>query len=798
MSTPTRKPTTALRASPTARRPFCPPRILHLPFPASATVNRVSAPAPHPEVWSVALPLPLPPYDFAAPHGWSGALPLGCRVLVPWQGELRVGVVVGEGGALTGRSREAVWVLDETPWVSAPFMAALAQQAALARTPPGLLWGDLLGVGWTPGLKHRVRAVPGADLGTFGERVPGPDWAEADPEQAASLDAIRAQGLLDERFELQPRTRPVYRARALGEKDLTPKQRLAWAALQDLGEAESQLQWAEAAGVSVSTIAGVLARGWAEQVQTPAPPPELPELSLKPPRPTPDTLPETEVWRLHGGRSAERHRLLAARLRRVLELGRGALLIAPDGTSLRRLWADLSALAAEAGTQAVCFSGVLNEAQREHAWGLVASGEARLVAGTALALAAPLHDLGLVVVEEEASEAHKLLSGARVFVPQLAARLAEAAGCPLALTGSVPAAESVGHPGVVLPPPPARLHVVDYANPQVQPALGPLSSPHLKPGDLGYPISHDLARVLRQVAERGRQAVLLAPRRGYSALLRCPSCEHTPQCRHCDVPLRFHQETRRLACHQCGYSEALHERCENCGEPMWQAKGPGTEWILGEVKKLLPGFPLARYDKDRQDDLSAWMRGEPGVIVGTQALLSLDAPPDLALIGVTLADTWLNVSDFRASERYHRLLRQLLEWHPSRAPLLLVQTFQADHPALRAVVDNLDALHYPVQEWQARQALSYPPHAVMAQVEVAARDQGRAREVAYEVAQALYGGGAAEREVLGPAPSPVARLRGVYPYHLLLRARDEARLSQMLASLDRPWRARVRLDVSPR
>lgn len=758
----------------------------------------VSAPTEAAPLWSVALPLPIPAYDFATPHGWAGELPLGRRVLVPWQGDLRVGVVVGEGGPVTARTREAVAVLDARPWVSPAFIAALSEQAALARAPLGLLWGDLLGVGWAANLVHRVRAVPGADLSVFGEGAPGAEWREADPSKAPLLDAIRAQGLLEECLTPQPRTRPVYRARNLGEKELTPKQKLAWAALRDLGEAESQQTWAEAAGVSVSTVAGVLARGWAEQVQVPAPPPALPEVSLKAPRPTPDTLPEVDLWRLHGGRGPERHRLLAARIRRVLEVGRSVLFIAPDGTSLRRAWQNLSALAAEADTLAVCFSGSLNEVQREHAWGQIVTGEARLVIGTALALAAPLEDLGLLVVEEEASDAHKLLSGARVFVPQLAARVAGAAGCPLALTGCVPAAESVGHPGVVLPPPPARLHVVDYANPTPQPTLGPLSSAHLKPGDLGYPLSHDLARVLRQVAERGRQAVLLAPRRGYSALLRCPSCEHTPQCRHCDVPLRFHQETRRLSCHQCGYSESLHERCEQCGEPMWQAKGPGTEWILGEVKKLLPGFPLARFDKDRQDDLSAFMRGEPGVIVGTQALLTLDAPPDLALIGLTLADTWLNVSDFRASERYHRLLRQLIEWHPSRAPLLVVQTFQADHPALRAVAENLDALHYPAQEWRAREALKYPPHAVMAQVEVAARDQNRAREVAYEVAQALYGGGAGEREVLGPAPSPVARLRGVYPYHLLLRARDEARLSQMLASLDRPWRARVRLDVSPR
>lgn len=885
--------------------------------------------------WQVVVPLPIGAVDFQPPHGWKDEAPVGCRVLVPWRGELLVALVAGEAEGRGGhRLREVVHVLDAAPWVAPGTVRGVLGWARDARIPAGLIWSDLLGVGWETECFHRVRAVEGADLSVFARKVPGRDWTDAEHFAPALLDSIREQGLLEEAFAPKPRLKNVVQAREL--RDVPPAARTAtvirarpwtevdeeyrlealfeavegssaamtnkqaqayawllehdpqpslnawargagvsasvaqkvvdfgaaierkhekkpswawewldqhgpasnlsawaqaaevstsevtnllnagaaeyafvetpppaaWHWLREHGPADSMAAWAQGAEIS-STAAGTLvSRGWADSVRVEAPAPELPAPANRVDIPLPDNpdeLPEEAVWRLHGGRASERFRALAPRVSRLLGQGRGVLVIAPDHATLRRAWEGLSGLAKPCGTRAVQVTGTLSDVQRAETWNLIRSGAARLVFGSAHALVAPVPDLALVVVMEEGSDAHKLLSGSRAFIPDVAGRIAAEQDAALAFVGTAPAAESVPFPGKVLPPPRARVHVVDYANPPEQPELGPLSSVHLTPGDLGYPLSHDLSRVLRQVQERGRQAALLAPRRGYSALLRCPGCEHTPHCKNCDVPLRFHQQTREMTCHQCGYHESIPDRCDNCGERLWKAKGPGTEWIAQEVRRLLPGFPVLRLDKDHQDDLAPLYAGEGGVVVGTQLLLSQEVPPNLALIGVTLADTWLNVSDFRASERYHRLLRQLLEWHPTRAPMLLVQTFQADHPALKVVVEGRDALVYPHAEERARKELGYPPHAKLAQLEVTAREAARASSAAHELAAALHGAGASEMEVLGPAPSPVARLRGVYPYHLFLRVRSDTRMGELLKVVDsRNWKARVRVDVNPR
>ena len=196
--------------------------------------------------WQVALPLPIPAHDFLPPHGWPAApVPLGHRVLVPWRGELTVGVVVGESEqAGSHRLREAVHVLDRHPWVHPAFVEAVWGLSRLARTPLGLLLSDLLGVGWNAHHSHQVRAVAETDLNLFGRLVPGAAWADAGQYPSGVLDRVREQGLLDERFAPTPRTVTGYRALETGTTALTRRQQDAWTTLQAAGPLGSQSDWA--------------------------------------------------------------------------------------------------------------------------------------------------------------------------------------------------------------------------------------------------------------------------------------------------------------------------------------------------------------------------------------------------------------------------------------------------------------------------------------------------------------------------------------------------------------------------
>lgn len=829
--------------------------------------------------WLVAVPRPIPAYEFAVPHDYYSAysnhatnssdsthavsrtnatsvshttnatdqVPLGARVLVPWRGGPVLGVVVGAGtGEYVHQLREVIAfldpvfdpVLDSVPTPAAPWLApatvrAVQRWAEHARVPAGLIWSDLLGASWKVDYRHWVRSVEGSQLDAFATeqveisgqttppRLPDRTWALASDFLPDLLDQIREQGLLEERLELKERTQtilelvePTPSTQSPESAKLTLKQKQAVTWLQKAGKVESMAEWSRQAGVGASVVSVALKKGYARVCEIPVAAPALPAavprdwaklidasaVSSSVSNPAPNPAPSSnKVWRLHGGRVSDRFRALFPHLREALEAGQSVLLLAPDHGTLRIAWQEVADLARHLGTKAVQWSGLLDEAQRQESHRLVQQQEARLIVGSFLALCAPVQNLALIVVLEEASDAYKLLRGSRVFVPDLVKHVAEEHSATLVYVGSVPAVEHVELEGLVLPPVRQRLHVVDYGNPPKRPEVGPLSMPYFQPQRLGYPLSHELTGLLRQVQERGRQAVLLAPRRGYSALLRCPSCQSVPQCPNCDLALRAHQEHKQLKCHQCGYQTPIPQQCESCGEALWQARGPGTEWIAAEVRRLVPALPVWRLDKDYKDDLTAMMHGETGVLVGTQLVLSQVVPPNLALIALTLADTWLSVSDFRAGERYHRLLRQLVEWHPRRAPLLVVQTFQGEHPALQALKDGHDVLHYPHSELEMRRLLSYPPFVCLARIEVSHKDMARAENAAQTLAETLFAAGATNAEILGPAAGFISRLRGEYPYQILLRARDEERLGVLLACVKKSAvRAKLRVDISPR
>ncbi|AFV77022.1 primosomal protein N' [Thermus oshimai] len=693
----------------------------------------------------VALPLPLEALTYLPPLGREEEEALGRRVAVPWRGEVRVGVVVGEGeGRPALHLRHALAYLDERPLLREEEIAFLKAAAHHLFAPLGQVLADFLPP--MPELVHRVRLFPRADPGLLPPGLSAlRDWQEAKGFDPKLLDLLREAGVLEEEVSFRPQKR-VLRLLKEPEEGLEEAPRRVLEALKALGEAESQAALARAAGVGVGVVKRLLEKGYIGLL-----PPEPPR--GRGPALEPLFLPERPE-RVNGGRLRERMRVLKG----LLEEG-DHLVLFPEVGLLERFL--------EGFPEARPYHGGLPSWAREALF----QRPGGTVFATYGGLLLPYTPQGIVVVEE-GSESYKLPSGTRAFIPPLAELRARLLGIPLTYLSLVPAVEVLERKPLRLPVPKPRLLTLSLKE------------------ERGWPFTGRALALLKQVEERGRQAVVLASRRGFSALLLCPDCGYKPTCPDCALPLRFHQSPPTLLCHQCGHKEAPPPLCPRCGSPLLEPRGPGVDWLVRELKERLT-LPVYRFAKDGKDDLTPLLRGEPGVVVGTTALLRGPVLPGLALVLLPYADGFLMDSDFRAAERYHRLLWALTELRPGHRPLLVLQTFHPDHPVHRALEEG-EVEAFLWEEKALREALDYPPKVRMVKLEVAHRKEERALALALELLEALRKA-AGEEEVLGPAPAPVPKLKGHYLYHLLLKGSTE-RLHELLAHLDR---RKFKLDPDP-
>lgn len=735
----------------------------------------------------ILLPLPLPAFSFLVPYG-SEAGPVGGRVVVPWQGGLRIGLCTGLSDARLDdglRLRELIcWLDADEPFFADAAVPLFAELAEAARLPAGAILAAFSATGFHGELDHGIMIEGGAPGSPEAETG---TWIPAATVSGDRLEELRQAGLVRERAALRPRTVRQLAAATTGTDGLPAGKRTAnqLRALELLleGPAASAAALARDAGVPGSAARALVKRGLAEYRELPAPPaiPELPAAETPLPAAA-FSVPEQGSFQLFGGLRRSRLAELVPLLKKETAAGRSPLLLAPEQGILKEAASWL-----RGHVPLLVFSGELKDEEREYVRGQAAATAGTVLAGTYPALFLRQRNPGSIIVLEAASDSWKLQSGARLFIPDAARLMAELQERRLVQTGIFQTAElkAADLPVLRLPSPRQRLHVTD---------LNSASS---------WPLDADLIRVLRQVRDRGRQAVILASRRGFSAALVCLECGLTVGCPNCDLPLRYHQRENRLRCHQCNHGEAVPARCPSCGgRELQPSRTAGTEWLQERIRELLPGFPVLRHDADSRQLPEALLAGEPGVLVATVAALRLPPLPGVSLIAVTMFDGHVSLGDFRAGENMLGLLLALPELTLKERPLVIVQTFRPGDPVLEVLrADDAERalLEFTRRTAERREAFGYPPAGRLARVEVSARDRAAARSGAERLRGALLTAGAAEEDVLGPVPSGVARVRGRYVWQLLLRSRTEERFRQLLDSVPAGRSGvRIAVDVDPR
>lgn len=456
------------------------------------------------------------------------------------------------------------------------------------------------------------------------------------------------------------------------------------------------------------------------------------------------------------------------------------------------------------GCEPVAWHSGLRATQRRRAWRSIASGEARVTVGARSALFLPYARLGLIVVDEAHETSFKQEEGVHYHARDVAVMRGLFERCPVILASATPAIET-RH----------QVALGNYAEVQLPARFGAARMPTIEAIDLieepperGRWLSPRLVTALGDTLERGEQSLLFLNRRGYAPLTLCRTCGHRFQCPNCTAWMVEHRLTRRLACHHCGHVEPIPRLCPECREEdTLVACGPGVERIADEVAALFPQARTAVVTSDtiwspaRAAEFVARMEGgDIDIVVGTQLVTKGYHFPNLTLVGVVDADLGLDGGDLRAAERTFQQIRQVSgrAGRGAKPGHVFIQTHSPKAQVMRALVTG-DADAFYAAETEAREDAGAPPYGRYAAIVVSSEDQAAALDVARSVARSapLVDGMA----VYGPAPAPLAMLRGRHRYRLLVHARRALDVQDVirdwLGALEWPTKVRVTVDVDP-
>ncbi|MCX7567561.1 primosomal protein N' [Sulfitobacter sp. F26169L] len=610
----------------------------------------------------------------------------------------------------------------------------------------------------------------------------------------------RAPGLGD-----PPSMRKIYR-RGTGEPDrMTPARTKVLETLSEYGDLSFTLkELAEMSGVTSSVIKGLVKQDVVYEEDSPR---DLPFQRLDPDLPSKELTPDQAAGAamlaagvasgeygttlLRGVTGSGKTEVYLEAVAAALRAGRQALVLLPEIALTAEFYTRVQA---RFGAKPAEWHSGVTMTERRRIWRMVGQGQAQLVIGARSALFLPYQNLGLIVVDEEHDTSYKQEDGVLYNARDMAVLRASICGAHVVLASATPSLESW-----------ANAQSGKYAKLELTSRFGPAVMPTMGTIDMrseGLPSDRWISPKLKSEVDarlaRGEQAMLFINRRGYAPVTLCRACGHQIGCDDCDAKMVEHRFLKRLICHQCGESKPMPTVCPSCeAEDKLAPVGPGVERLGEEAHVLWPDARIATLSSDMygsaralKAEIAGIAQGSADIIIGTQLVAKGHNFPKLTLVGVIDADLGLTGSDLRAAERTFQLMRQVAgRAGRAEAPgTALLQTYQPDHPVIRAILAG-DEEGFWKAEAKERMQAGMPPYGRLAGIILSGPDVAAVFDAGNQLARndrALRDVGA---QVYGPAPAPIARVRGRHRVRLLVKADKNVALQRALGI----WVSQIKL-----
>ncbi len=502
---------------------------------------------------------------------------------------------------------------------------------------------------------------------------------------------------------------------------------------------------------------------------------------------------------LHGVTGSGKTAVYLSAMRRALECGFSALLLVPEIGLTPQAAAQLDLAF---GQEVALLHSALTPDERSEQWRRIRRGEARIVVGTRSAIFAPVPNLGLILVDEEHDSSYKQEETPRYNARDVAVMRAKLLSAVVVLGSATPSLESWQNAAS------GRYSLIEMRD---RVAERPLPAVELVDMRAEFQatkqealFSRALISAVTGALDRGEQALILLNRRGYSYIVLCRACGYKIECENCAISLTHHKAVdseeasagARLECHYCGYRRIVPEHCPKCDSEHLYYLGAGSQQGEEKLTEIFPNARIGRMDRDTIRGRHAMERmlarlhsGEINLLVGTQMIAKGHDIHGVTLVGVVGCDHSLSMPDFRSAERVFQLMTQV-SGRAGRGTLpgrVVVQTYYPDHYAILAASAH-DYHSFVERELKFRRWMHYPPFGVMANVLITSKELPEAARWSADLGKFFERNAATDPaqknlRVLGPCTAPIARIKGVYRFHMILKSQTRSVLNGALRAM---------------